>query len=41
MLNIKTMEIEIKLSIEEYFDRIRPCLKDILNDIKKSYSSSL
>ena len=24
------------LSVEEYFDKIRPYLKDIINDLKKS-----
>ena len=28
------MVIEIKLSIEEYLQKIRPYLKDVMNDIK-------
>ena len=31
---MKAMVIEIKLSIEEYLQKIRPYLKDVMNDIK-------
>ena len=33
---MKVTMIEIKLSTEEYLTKIRPCLKDIINNFKKS-----
>ena len=35
-MNIKVTVTEIKLSVEEYLDKIRPYLKDIINDLKQS-----
>ena len=36
-LNKKAMELEIKtLSVEEYLNKIRPYLKDIINNLKIS-----
>ena len=35
-MNIKVKVIENKLSIEEYLNKIRPYLKDVLNNLKKS-----
>ena len=32
--NMKVMVIEIKLSIKEYLDKIKPYLKDIINNFK-------
>ena len=37
MLNTKVMVIKI-LSVEEYLDKIRPCLRDITNDLKQSHT---
>ena len=37
MLNTKVMVIKI-LSAEEYLDKIRPCLRDITNDLKQSHT---
>ena len=31
---MKVMVIEIKLSIKEYLDKIKPYLKDIINNFK-------
>ena len=37
MLNIKVMVIKIRvLSVEENLDKIRPYLRDIINDLKQS-----
>ena len=36
ILNIKVTVIEIKLSVEEYLDKIRSYLKGIINDLKQS-----
>ena len=37
VLNTKAVELEIKaLSVEEYLNKIRPYLKDIINNLKIS-----
>ena len=36
ILNTKINVIEKKLSIEEYLNKIKPYLKDIINNLKKS-----
>ena len=36
ILNMKAMEIEIKVSIKEYLNKFRPYLRYFINDLKKS-----